>query len=77
SMIEEGVTGWLFEPGDAAELARLVSDVFEDTDTLRQMRSSVRADFEAKYSIERNLDRLLEIYREAMEYRDARQRSRT
>ena len=75
SMVEDGLTGWLFEPGDAVELARLVSDASKDPDTLRQMRSSVRADFKAKYSIENNLDRLLEIYREAMEYRDARQRS--
>ena len=77
TMIDDGVTGWLFEPGDAAGLAQLVSDAFEDPGTLQEMRSSVRAEFEAKYSIEHNLDRLLEIYREAMDYRDVRQRSTT
>ena len=75
SMVEDGVTGWLFEPGDATELAQLVSDAFEDPATLQEMRTSVRAEFESKYSIEHNLDRLIEIYREAMDYRDVRQRS--
>jgi len=75
SMIESGITGWLFEPGDSAGLAQLVSNAFDDPDGLQGMRYSVRAEFEAKYSIEHNLDRLLEIYREAMAYRDARQRS--
>ena len=76
-MIDDGVTGWLFEPGDSAELARLASAAFNDPDGLQRMRSPVRAEFEEKYSIEHNLDRLLEIYREAMDYRDARQRSST
>lgn len=77
TMIEPGSTGWLFESGDSAGLARLVSDAFNDPDGLRRMRSSVRAEFDAKYSIEHNLGRLLEIYRKAMDYRDARQRRPT
>lgn len=73
TMIEDGVTGWLFEPGDATELAQLVSKAYQDGDALQGMRSSVRAEFQAKYSIARNLDRLIDIYHEAMDYRDARQ----
>lgn len=76
-MIEDGVTGWLFEPGNPAELAELVSNALKDPDALRRMRSSVRTEFEANYSIEHNLDRLIEIYRKAMDHRDVRQRSST
>ena len=76
-MIEHGVTGWLFEPGDAAELARLVASAFADQDALHHMRSAVRDEFEKNYSIKGNLDRLVEIYRAAIDYRDESRRSST
>jgi len=69
-MIEDGVTGWLFEPGDAKDLAHHVTEAFDNPERLTSMRSSVREEFSTKYSIEHNLDRLIEIYGEAITHRD-------
>lgn len=70
-LVQPGVTGWLFEPGDAAGLAAVVAGAFEDEGTLHAMRASVRRVFEDTYTIEGNLERLIEIYEAALERRDA------
>jgi glycosyltransferase involved in cell wall biosynthesis len=39
-MVQEGVTGWLFEPDARDELARVLSDLIEDPDPLTEMRAA-------------------------------------
>ncbi len=61
-MIEHGVTGLLFDPGDATDLARTVRQAIAEPDRLRFMRSEARAAFEHRYSARRNYELLMEIY---------------
>ena len=68
-VVQEGVTGRLFEPGNARALATVVSELFHDTETLSRMRKDARARFLARYTPERNLQALLQIYRDVLERR--------
>jgi glycosyltransferase involved in cell wall biosynthesis len=65
-------TGLLFEPGDAADLARKVRWAFEHPEAMAAMRVAARREFEEKYTAERNYKMLIGIYEQAMER--ARQR---
>jgi len=57
-------TGLLFQAGDAEDLARKVERLATDP-SRRALGRSARAEYEQKYTPERNLDRLLEIYGQA------------
>jgi glycosyltransferase involved in cell wall biosynthesis len=70
-MIDDGITGFLFTPGDADDLAGVLNRAFLSPDTLTAMRPAVRREFESTYTIAQNLDRLVDIYRYAIERRDA------
>jgi glycosyltransferase involved in cell wall biosynthesis len=72
TMIEPGVTGWLFEPGDAADLARVVTEAFASPELLTSLRPRVRDHFTSTYTIAKNLDRLVDIYGHAIDHRDQR-----
>ncbi len=61
-MIDHGVTGLLFDPGDASDLARTVRQAIAEPDRLRSMRSEARGVFEHRYSAARNHELLMEIY---------------
>ncbi len=65
-LIREGETGACFKPGDAVELAATVRRVFSDQAHLSQMRINARRLFESEYTEDRNYERLMEIYREAL-----------
>jgi glycosyltransferase involved in cell wall biosynthesis len=67
--VEDGVTGVLFNPGDAGELARAVRTLLAEPERLTAMRVRARAAFEASYTAERNLAQLLGIYELARERR--------
>jgi Glycosyltransferase len=61
SLVEEGVTGWKFEAGNAEELVRAVrKSMHSDTD----FRDRVRSVYKEKYSPDANYRRLEEIYLE-------------
>ena len=61
-MIEEGRTGLLFEPQDAADLAGRVRQLRDDPALQARLRQGARECFEAEYTPERSLERLLGIY---------------
>ena len=60
-------TGLLFNPGDAADLARKVRWAFEHPDAVEGMRAAARREFEEKYTAETNYKMLIGIYEEAIE----------
>jgi glycosyltransferase involved in cell wall biosynthesis len=70
-MIDDGETGFLFEPGNARDLANVVNRAFSTPETLASLRPRVRREFESTYTIAKNLDRLVDIYEHAIEHRDA------
>jgi glycosyltransferase involved in cell wall biosynthesis len=60
--IEDGVTGALFPPGDAAALARLLTGA--DRGALERMGAAGRAAWERRFSPERMVEGVLGLYRE-------------
>lgn len=69
-IIDPHRTGHLFSAGDARELAQTVSEASHDENPDR-MRREVRHEFVHRYGIDRNYDRLMDIYAQAIELRRA------
>jgi glycosyltransferase involved in cell wall biosynthesis len=65
--VEHGRTGLKFRPGDPEDLVTQVEWALSHSAELRNMREEVRAEFEAKYTAERNYRALMEIYEAALE----------
>ena len=55
SVVEEGVSGWKFEPGDSKGLVKKVLNWSDISESVKQV-------YENKYTAEENYKRLLEIY---------------
>ena len=70
-LIEHGRTGLLFRPGDAEDLAAKIDWFFSHPNQARAMRREARAEFEARYTAERNYPLLMEIYERAIRHRRA------
>jgi glycosyltransferase involved in cell wall biosynthesis len=66
-LVEHGRTGLEFRPGDPEDLVTQVEWALSHPAELRRMRDEVRAEFEAKYTAERNYRALMEIYQAARE----------
>jgi glycosyltransferase involved in cell wall biosynthesis len=66
-LVEHGRTGLKFRPGDPEDLVTQVEWALTHPAELRGMREDVRAEFEAKYTAERNYRALMEIYEAALE----------
>ena len=66
-LVEHGRTGLKFRPGDPDDLAAQVDRALSKPAQLRRMRGEARAEFEARYTAERNYPKLMEIYRTALE----------
>ena len=64
-IVEPGVTGAHFVPGDEPAMAEAVERVLGDTTALRRMSANARTVFENKYTAEHNLAVLETIYAEA------------
>jgi glycosyltransferase involved in cell wall biosynthesis len=61
-IVEDGVTGLHFNPGDADDMADRVQWAWSHPQEISTMGFSARAEFEAKYSAERNFGMLTAIY---------------
>jgi glycosyltransferase involved in cell wall biosynthesis len=59
-------TGLLFDPGDPADLARIVRWAFEHPEAMDAMRIAARREFEEKYTADRNYEMLMSIYETAI-----------
>ena len=66
SLVQHGRTGLHFRPGDAVGLAYQVEWISTHSAEWRQMRQNARAEFDAKYTAERNYDTLIDIYETAI-----------
>jgi glycosyltransferase involved in cell wall biosynthesis len=66
SLIKHGRTGLHFRPGDPEDLAAQVEWVLSHPTELAQMRLEARAEFEAKYTAERNYQMLMNIYEQVV-----------
>lgn len=65
-IIHDGVTGLLFTPGDAADLAAKVRWAQAHPDEMLDMGRAARAEYEVQYTPERNHTLLMEIYEDAI-----------
>ncbi len=65
-LISPGVDGMLFQPGDAASLASVLTDVEADPARYACYGDQARSTYEHRFNPERNLEQLLQIYRYAI-----------
>lgn len=66
NIVEENVTGLLFNPGDPADLAAKITWASTHENDMRRMGRAARAEYEAKYTPSINYSMLLEIYQDAI-----------
>jgi glycosyltransferase involved in cell wall biosynthesis len=64
-IVEDGKTGRLFEPGDPDDLASTVEWALDHPDEMAAMGRRARAEYENKYTPERNYDILMRVYEAA------------
>lgn len=65
-LVNDGVNGLLFSPGDARDLADKIAWAESHPDKLLEMGRVARRDYEAKYTPKRNYDVLMDIYEDAI-----------
>lgn len=65
-LVEDGVTGLLFNPGDADDLADKLQWAQAHPEQMRAMGVAARAKYEAFYTAEANYQQLMAIYRDAI-----------
>jgi glycosyltransferase involved in cell wall biosynthesis len=65
-IVSHGRTGFFFAPGDPADLAQRVEWAWNHPDEMREMGIEARREYESKYTAEKNLPILMEIYRRAI-----------
>ncbi len=68
-LIEDGRTGLLFQSGSAVELADRIAWAEAHPEAMREMGANARAEYEAKYTPEKNYWQLMTIYADAIEHR--------
>lgn len=65
-IVRDGVTGLLFNPGDAADLARSIAWAESHPAQMLRMGRAARAEYEAQYTPARNYEILMDIYEDAI-----------
>jgi glycosyltransferase involved in cell wall biosynthesis len=61
-LVDDGVTGLLFEAGDAADLARRMRWAQANPQRMARMGLQARAKYESEFTADRNYAQLLAIY---------------
>jgi glycosyltransferase involved in cell wall biosynthesis len=67
ALVEDGVTGMLFAPGDAQELAQKIAWADAHPEEMKQMGRRARAEYESKYTPAENYRLLMNIYHLALQ----------
>jgi glycosyltransferase involved in cell wall biosynthesis len=65
-LIEDGVTGLLFEPSNANDLAAKLTWAQQNPEKMREMGHNARRIYEEKYTAKQNYHQLMAIYDEAV-----------
>lgn len=65
-LVEDGVTGLLFEPGNARALAERVAWAQAHPEAMRRMGEAAHRRYQQRYRAQTNHDQLLDIYRQAV-----------
>jgi glycosyltransferase involved in cell wall biosynthesis len=65
-IVKDGVTGLLFHPGDATDLAEKMAWAEANPEQMLRMGQAARAEYEAEYTPERNYEMLMDIYDDAI-----------
>lgn len=65
-IIEDGVTGWLFEPKNHEHLADRLADLLEHPDRARAMGEAGYARLEARFHVVNNVGRTMDVYDRAL-----------
>jgi len=63
-LVDEGETGLLFRPGDAADLAEKIRLLLARPEAIRSMGKNARRKIETAYNLAEHCARLLEVYRD-------------
>lgn len=66
SIVKHGVSGVVFTPADPGSLMGQVRAAWETPSLLERLGHGARAEFESKYTREKNYDMLMAIYRQAI-----------
>jgi glycosyltransferase involved in cell wall biosynthesis len=66
-LVEEGVTGLLFEPGNAVDLSHKMQWAMDHADEMRRMGLAARDHYVNYFTAEKNYEQLLSIYRDAID----------
>ncbi|MDQ4142429.1 MAG: glycosyltransferase [Actinomycetota bacterium] len=67
-LISDGVDGVLFPAGDASALGGIFQDLEQDRERFRALGRAARVTFERRFTEERNVSQLLDIYRFAIDH---------
>ncbi|MGH9957644.1 MAG: glycosyltransferase family 4 protein [Pyrinomonadaceae bacterium] len=65
-LIEDGKTGWLFDPGFSTSLAEKLRWAGANPEQMRKMGENARAEYEARYTPEKNYRQLINIYKNSI-----------
>ena len=65
-LVKDGLTGALFEPGDADDLILKVRQLMANRDALATMRKVARREYEQNYTARANYEQLMQIYEQAI-----------
>lgn len=65
-LVQDGITGLLFEPGNAQELAEKMRWAQAHPEQMAEMGRNARALYEAEFTAERNYHQLMAIYQDAI-----------
>ena len=65
-MVEDGVTGLLYNPGDSKELASVVNALLINPERLKLMRVKARERYLTTYTEEQNYQQLIDIFRQCI-----------
>ena len=66
-IIDDGRTGWLFQPGNANDLATKIAMAMNlSTEESQRFRKETRQEYLSKYTSQANYDRLIELYSTAI-----------
>ncbi len=71
-LVEDGRTGWLFEPGESDRLARAVAQAFGAPEECARRGREARKEYENRFTPEVSYGRLMDIYRRVLAHTERR-----